>query len=574
MWVYFTIAPSSSISLYSRDAMRLTALCFFGTLLALSLSWTTADAGEGYLLGGKGFGPCAATLRPAVPCGQEQDDSTCPYIFSLPPLTVHLPKQLRDLEKIMKDLQKLKDNVDQLRKMCEDCKVSQNERACGRQGEREYEMLTEAKHEHKNERNWMNERNPERLQENDRDLRQECGMDRVKVEKIMEGDDDVEKRMNLEENWEAEKESDKGIIKEKSPKEVAEKDGKNQVEGTEGEDKLWKSKVPVASENERAGVREMVVNINNKETDRDKEKDGKGHSNGERRDNLENRRERKITINVKNKVKTEESDHDVWRDQTKETEKKTPTKEDRGRDQIKMSEDHDGHTNREQEQSGEERKKEMEKRIKVERNNEKPKQTESTGRAEKETTIKEGEMEEDTEKGKEIKTEEEKTVHSVQRDRDGELASSKAIERTDFVSISPTPQSIITLTQRPDFTDPDKAITITSSLPSPRLSSSTSHFITDVYEESTVTAYGLPTPTTDFWAAGITELPDAESDFGDSRPAITATKIPSAGASSQGGRSIQQNNQTMASSQTQTTKQTCTPARSNTCSNTKTSSAV
>ncbi|KAM7396564.1 hypothetical protein PAMP_019597 [Pampus punctatissimus] len=537
MWVYFTIAPSSPISLYSRDAMRLAALCFCGTLLALSLCWTTADAGEGVLLGDKGFGPCAATLRPAVLCGQ--DDSTCPYIFSLPPLTVHLPK-LRDLEKIMKDLQKLKDNVDQLRKMCADCKVSQSERVCGRQGEREYEMLIEAKHEHKNERNWMNEKNPERLQENDRDLRQECGMDRVKVEKTMEGDGDadLEKGMTLEENerkkCEAEKESDKGIVKEKSPKDVAEKDRKNQVEGTEGKDKLWKSKVPVASENERPGIREMAVNRNNKETDRDKEKDEKGHSNGEREDNMENRKERKITTNVKNKVKTEESDHNVRRDQTKKTEKKTPTKEDRGRDQIKMSEDHDGHTNREQEQSGEERKKEMEKRIKVERNNEKPKQTESIGRAEKDTTIKEGEMEEDTVKGKEIKTEEEKTVHSVQRDSDGELASSKATERTNFVSISPTPQSIITLTQRPNFMDPDEVLTVTSSLPSPRLSSSTSHFITDVYEESTVLSYGLPTPTTDFWAAGITELPDAESDFGDSRPATTATKIPSAGVSSQG----------------------------------------
>ncbi|XP_053175909.1 fibroleukin-like [Scomber japonicus] len=103
--------------------MRLTALCICGTLLAfLSLSWTTADTGEGFLQGDKGFGPCAATLRPAVPCRQGQDDSMCPYLFSLPPLTVHLPKQLRELEKIMKDLQKLKDNVDQLRELCADCK--------------------------------------------------------------------------------------------------------------------------------------------------------------------------------------------------------------------------------------------------------------------------------------------------------------------------------------------------------------------------------------------------------------------------------------------------------------------
>ncbi|GAA6217667.1 proteoglycan 4-like [Lates japonicus] len=102
--------------------MRLTALCLCGTLLALSsLSWTTADSDEGDLLEDTGFGPCAATLRLERPCRQGQDENTCPYLFSLPPLTVHLPKQLRELEKIMKDLQKLKDNVDQLREMCADC---------------------------------------------------------------------------------------------------------------------------------------------------------------------------------------------------------------------------------------------------------------------------------------------------------------------------------------------------------------------------------------------------------------------------------------------------------------------
>ncbi|XP_044213325.1 microtubule-associated protein futsch-like isoform X1 [Thunnus albacares] len=498
--------------------MRLTALCICGTLLAfLNLSWTTADAGEGVLLGDKGFGPCAATLRPAVPCRPGQDESTCPYLFNLPPLTVHLPKQLRELEKIMKDLQKLKDNVDQLRKMCADCKVSQSERACGRQGEREYEMLIEGKHEHKDERSWMNERNPERIQENDRDLKKECGMDRVKAEKTMEGDgdSDLEKRTTLEEKerekWGAERESDKGPTKEnekkKTLKEAAEKDGKTQAEGAKGED--------------------------NKEPDRDKGKGGKGNSKGDQEDNLENGKERKITTNVKSKQKTEESDHHIWRDKTKATEKKTRTEEDRGHDRIKMSGDHDGHTNREQEQHREERKKEMEKRIKAERNNEKPKQTESIGRAEKEGTIKEGEVEEDREKGKEIRTEEEKTVQSVQRDSDGESASIKAIKGTDFVSISPTPRSIISLTQRPDSMDSDEAITITSSLPSPPLTSSTSHFITDFNEETTITAYRIPSSNTDLWTAGIAKHHDAESAFRTSRPAATATKIPSGGASSQ-----------------------------------------
>ncbi|XP_070763083.1 fibroleukin-like [Enoplosus armatus] len=100
--------------------MRLTALCICGTLLAFSsLSWTTVDSEEGDLLGDNGFGPCAATLRPEGPCRQGQDENMCPYLFSLPPLTVHLPKQLRELEKIVKDLQKLKDNVDQLRKIAQ-----------------------------------------------------------------------------------------------------------------------------------------------------------------------------------------------------------------------------------------------------------------------------------------------------------------------------------------------------------------------------------------------------------------------------------------------------------------------
>ncbi|KAK1887619.1 Fibroleukin [Dissostichus eleginoides] len=104
--------------------MRLTALCMCGTLLALlSLSWTTAD--EGDLFWDQEFGPCFATLRPEGPCRQGQDESVCPYRLSLPPLILHLPKELRELEKIVKDLQNLKDNVDELRKMCADCTTSE-----------------------------------------------------------------------------------------------------------------------------------------------------------------------------------------------------------------------------------------------------------------------------------------------------------------------------------------------------------------------------------------------------------------------------------------------------------------
>ncbi|XP_028442331.1 mucin-2-like [Perca flavescens] len=513
--------------------MRLTALCICGTLLAFSsLSWTSADSDEGDVLEDNVFRPCAATLRPEGLCRQGQDESTCPYLFSLPPLTLHLPKQLRELEKIVKDLQKLKDNVDQLRKMCADCKVSQTERECGRQRERGHEKLNEGTDRHKDERNWLNERNPKRP----KDFSQECGTDRVKAEKTMEGDGDTdsEKRTILEEKgrkkWEAERESDKVVVKENQREEtlkVAEKDGKTKTEGAKRKDKLGQAKVPTAGGNEKIVdmVRKKVVEKNNRETETDRNKDnnGKGNSKGDPEDTLENGKERKITSNVKNKEKTEESDHHVWQDET-ETEKNTQTEEDRASDGIKMSEGHDEHTNQEREQHREERKKEMEKGIKVERNNEKPKQTESIGHVEKEKTIKEGEVE-DGEMGTEIKTEGEKMVQSVQRDSDGELASSKATERTDFVSISPTTQSIISLAPRPDAMDSNKAITFTSSLPYPLLSSSTLHLITDVNQRMTIVADGLPTQSTGFGAV-ISEhpSPDAEEDFRTtSSPATTAT---------------------------------------------------
>ncbi|CAL8375020.1 unnamed protein product [Arctogadus glacialis] len=71
-------------------------------------------------------GPCAVTLTPAGTCGQDQD--TCTYWVHLPPLTVQLPKQLKDLDEIVKEIQRLKDTVDQLRRSCGDCTGNQNER--------------------------------------------------------------------------------------------------------------------------------------------------------------------------------------------------------------------------------------------------------------------------------------------------------------------------------------------------------------------------------------------------------------------------------------------------------------
>ncbi|XP_008299137.1 proteoglycan 4-like [Stegastes partitus] len=471
--------------------MRLTALRVCGTLLAFSsLCWIAADSEEGLLLGDKGFGPCAATLRPDGPC--RQDESSCPYLFSLPPLTVHLPQQLQELEKIMKDLQKLKDSVDQLRELCADCTVSQTERECGRQRERENEKLNEGKDGCEDKRNWMNER----LQENDRDFRQEFGKDRVKVDKT-EGDGDSDNRLILEEEergkWEPERESDRGVIKEKEKEgtrtEVAEKDGKTQTEGAKGKDKLGQTKVPTAGGNERKVdiMREKVADKSTRERETDKKKENAGTENHKQsQEDKESGKERKVQPHV-------------WQDETEETEKNTQTE---GSDKIKMSTGHGVHTNKEQEQ-------EMEKGIKVQQNNEKPKQTESIRRTEKERTIKEGEVEEEERKtGKEIKTEDEKT-ENVQRNSDGELSSNKAIERTDFVSISPTPRSIINIASRPDS---NKATIFTSSLPSLSLPSSTLDLITDASHEA-ITAYG-PTQSTGLGAAAISEPshPDAESD--------------------------------------------------------------
>ncbi|XP_023154096.2 mucin-2-like [Amphiprion ocellaris] len=477
--------------------MRLTALWVCGTLLAFSsLSWITAGSDEGLLLGDKGFGPCAATLRPDGPCSQ--DEGSCPYLFSLPPLTVHLPQQLRELEKIMEDLQKLKDSVDQLRELCADCTVSQTERECGRQ--REHEKLSEGKDECEDKRNWMNER----LQENDRDFRQEFGTDTFKVEKT-EGEGDSENRFFLEEKergkWEPERESDKGVIKENEKERtrtgVAEKDGKSQTEGAKAKDKLGQTKVPTAGGNEKkvAITREKGADKNTRERETDEKKENAGIQNQKQyqEDKLESEKERKVQP-------------PVWQGETKETEKNIQTE---ASDKIKMSEDHDVHAKKEQEQHEDERKKEMEKGIKVEQNIEKQKQTESIRRTEKETTIKEGEVEEKGRKtGKEIKTEKEKT-ENVQRNSDGELSSNKAIERTDFVSISPTPRSIINIAFRPDS---NKATIFTSSIPSLSLPSSTLDLITDVSHEA-ITAYG-PTQSTGLGAAAKSEPshPDAESD--------------------------------------------------------------
>ena len=126
--VYLSI---SYICLCTPDMMRrAAALCIYGFLLAFSnlprttASWDEEPAALHWTMGAEG--PCAVTLTPAGPCGQDQD--TCSYWVHLPPLSVQLPKHLRDLQETVNEIQRLKDTVDQLRKSCGDCTLNPNEK--------------------------------------------------------------------------------------------------------------------------------------------------------------------------------------------------------------------------------------------------------------------------------------------------------------------------------------------------------------------------------------------------------------------------------------------------------------
>ncbi|KAM4734647.1 uncharacterized protein FYW61_007691 [Anableps anableps] len=392
--------------------MRLTVLCVCGTLLVFSsLSWIRAE--EGVLLGDRGFGPCTVTLRPVGECKLGKHDNMCPYHISLPPLVVHLPQHLLELENIMQDLQKLKDSVDELREMCADCTGGQAGRTCGRKNEGE---LNGGKNTHEDEGDWMNER----LEENDRNFRQECGKDGVKVE-MMDGNNNMDKKVKDGNEWET-----GGVVTENEREEPV-------TEGAKGEGTL---KTTTSGENMQS------VNMTGEKID---ETNPKG-SIRKFQDMLE-----------KNKEQTkEESGHPMWRDKTKKLEKNTKAE---AFDRIKMSKNHTVNINKEQGET------EMEKGIKVDPNKKKPKQMDRFGI---------------TEKGREIKTERE------QRDGDGETSSSKSTEKTDFLSISPTPLTT-GLTSSPDLSDTKS---FTSSLPSPSQLSSTLSSITDVILDPKA-GYGL-----------------------------------------------------------------------------------
>ncbi|XP_054632472.1 uncharacterized protein LOC129181367 [Dunckerocampus dactyliophorus] len=290
--------------------MRLTALCIGGILLAFSsLEWMSF----GDALGNEGFSPCAATLTAGWPCRPGQ--ATCPYVLTLPPLTVHMPEKLQELENLVKELQKLKDDVDQLRKMCGDC--DESERACvgAREGKYDKGGLAEI------------------LQDKDRDL--------GRIDKA---------DMYLEGGKEEKCRSENGEM------------------GKEG---------ALAGEVTHSG-KEVTAKI-------DETKEGKTQTEGGKR-----------------------------------------------HEGIK---DHGRHTSKDQGQIWVERRKEMERGIKVEGGNKKPKQLENTELK----STKEGKDAGEKHQGK--------TIQNVQRDSDGQ--SNTATERTDFVGISPTPSSTSTLNSIP-----------------------------------------------------------------------------------------------------------------------------
>lgn len=306
-----------------------------------------------------------AALTPEGSC--TQDDSACPYIFSLPPLTVHLPEKLRELETIMTELQKLQDNVDQLRKMCAGCAAGQSEGVCGRLTDSRYEKLTEDEKESSR----MKERTPEGLREIERDFRRDCGTDPIRGQSDAEA---YEKTDTV-------------------------KDGTSQV----------KFKVPAAGgiQKEEDLIRERTADRHKKTIDRDKEKDGKWHLKRYEEEKLDNGNKRRISTDVKNKEKSGGCVQRGCHHGKKETEN----------DGIKLSEDHERHTDEEREQLGVEREKET--GVKVERNNEEPKQMGGIGDKEKE---------------------------SEQRDGDGEPTPTKAVEEINFVSVAVTPESTTELT--------------------------------------------------------------------------------------------------------------------------------
>ncbi|XP_068132312.1 fibroleukin [Hyperolius riggenbachi] len=98
-------------------------LCVFITSMAL-LSELQAAEDESVPAAEKPPNACPIKMKTAGKC---EEDDTCPYQLTLPPMTIQLPKQFQLLEKTLKEVQNLKEIVNNLRKTCQDCKLQADE---------------------------------------------------------------------------------------------------------------------------------------------------------------------------------------------------------------------------------------------------------------------------------------------------------------------------------------------------------------------------------------------------------------------------------------------------------------
>ncbi|KAG9489980.1 hypothetical protein GDO78_005739 [Eleutherodactylus coqui] len=73
---------------------------------------------------GKHVNACSIKMKNGGKC---DDEGSCPYQITLPPMTIQLPKQLQLLEKTLKEVQSLKEIVNNLKKSCQDCKLQADE---------------------------------------------------------------------------------------------------------------------------------------------------------------------------------------------------------------------------------------------------------------------------------------------------------------------------------------------------------------------------------------------------------------------------------------------------------------
>lgn len=483
---HVSLFPALTFSVFSLK-MSLSSLCVW----LLLFCGTPVDSGEVNLLDYSGFRPCDVTLTPEEPCEQEGEDINCPYLFNVPPLTVHLPKQLRELEKIVDELQMLKDNVDELRRMCADCTV----RKTGRECDRESETVNEGKNRKRDQGNWLN---ADLLI----DFSLEDGTTRVKSGNRSDGysEREVEKMILEEENkGRSEGRNTTGEINEEirgERKQAVSITGTVHTQRAKDQDK-W-----TANAGGNGKLLDLVIkgtdekNRWGKTDDSRNDMNQKENSRGDREYMLESGEE----IIVLGDFKSLEKPHShLGQDRTKKMEKRIQTKETGG---SKVKNIHNKDTDKRQQQPVEEQKREMEKGIIVEQGNEKLRGASKKGE------------EENKETRQESKTKGEKLIQSAQTGGDSGLASSKDTAGTNYASKGQIP-SISTEGPRQESADSNAALSYRSSHGSPALSSLTPP-LTRVHKGLTTTAAGPQIQTTDLSATFIAE------------PGFTATGRPTA----------------------------------------------